>query len=248
MARGTLGAAIGLLVVAGALIDTPTDAQAVAGLNTVTISPGHGKAAAQFQVSYVISPCQQAAGLTIGFSWNGLTPSGQVLGTALTDITCRATLSTKPPVNSATHQPPAPGTYQVFGYVALPTGSPAPNTEASASYAVDVTPAATATASSSATARATSAPSATAPADTAASPLASPASSDQPRAAGMAQSTGDHPTVIRSSGHPGWWRLSWPVTLRVGLLALAILAAIALLLVRRRRARAAPGHSKGKAA
>lgn len=92
---------------------------AVGGLNTVTVSPARGRAAVQFQVSYAISPCTQAAGLSIGFSWNGLTPAGQVLGTAATDSACRATLTTRPPANAA-----APGTHQIFGYVALPTGAP----------------------------------------------------------------------------------------------------------------------------
>ena len=130
-----IGGAAGLLVVAGTLIATPINAQAIAGLNTVTVSPSHGKAAAQFQVTYAISPCQH-----VGFSWNGLTPAGQVLGTAATDTACRATLTTKPPLNAA-HQPPAPGSYQVFGYLAPPTGAPAPNAEASTTFTVDVTPA-----------------------------------------------------------------------------------------------------------
>ena len=105
--RGTLGF---VLFVAGIAIAAPTDALALGGLNTVTVSPGHGRVAAQFQVTYAISPCQQAAGLTIGFSWNGLTPAGQVLGTAATDNACRAALTTRTPENAA-----APGNYQVFG-------------------------------------------------------------------------------------------------------------------------------------
>jgi hypothetical protein len=234
--RGTLGVA-GLLVVAGTLIATPTDAQAIGGLSTVTVSPAHGKAAAQFQVTYAIIPCQLAAGLTIGFSWNGLTPAGQVLGTAATDAACRATLTTKPPLNAA-HQPPAPGSYQVFGYVALPTGTPAPNTEASTTYTVDVTPAPTATASAPSTS-AKSVPSASAPADTTAPSASAPTGSNQADAAGTAPSAPRKETILRFLG-PG-----------AGVLVLAIVAAMTfqlLSMVRRRRARAAPGPSKDKAA
>jgi hypothetical protein len=128
------------------------DAQAIGGLNTVTVSPTHGKAAVPFQVTYAISPCVGAASLTITFSWAALPAAGQVLGTAATDSACRATLSTAPPVNAVTHRSPAAGTYQVFGYVALPTGIAAPNTQASTSYTVEVNPPAT-TASSSATSK-----------------------------------------------------------------------------------------------
>jgi len=83
---------------------------------------------------YAISPCMGAAGLTIGFSWNALPPAG-----------------------------PAPGSYQVFGYVALPTGAPTPNTEVSATYTVDVaTPTPTPTPTSHASAAATPASTASA--------------------------------------------------------------------------------------
>ena len=242
--RGTLGAA-GLLLVAGALIVAPTNAMAIGGLNTVTVSPGHGKAAAQFQVTYAISPCQAAAGLTIAFSWNGLTPAGQVLGTALTNSACRATLTTVPPVNAATHQAPPPGTYQVFGYVPLPNGTPTPNTEASTTYTVDVTPAPTASISASAT----SVPSATAPADTAAPSASVPAASDQPATVGTARSTGQ-PTVIRSH-EPSWWTRGWPVVIGFSALAVAVLAALAfplLWMTRRRSTPKAVDPGKNKAA
>jgi hypothetical protein len=44
--RGTLCAGIGLLVVAATLAaGRPLEASAVGGLNTVTVGPGHGKAA-----------------------------------------------------------------------------------------------------------------------------------------------------------------------------------------------------------
>lgn len=241
--RGTLGAA-GLLLVAGTLIAAPTDAIAIGGLNTVTVSPGHGKAAAQFQVSYAISPCQAAAGLTIAFSWNGLTPAGQVLGTATTNSSCRATLMTTPPVNAATHQAPAPGSYQVVGYVPLLNGTPAPNTEASTTYTVDATPAPTATISSSATSR----PSASAPADTAAPSASAPAASDQPIPVGTGSAAGKQ-TGLGSHG-TGWSTLGWPVVVG-GVLALALLAALGLPLLwmlRRRRIAGAAGSTKDRAA
>ena len=216
---------------------------AVGGLNTVTVSPAHGRAAVQFQVSYAISPCTQAAGLSIGFSWNGLTPSGQVLGTAATDSVCRATLTAKPPANAAT-----PGTYQVFGYVALPTGSPAPNTEASATYTIDVTPTATASASAQASSSAVSTPSTSAPADTSA-PSSAPSGSDQAGTTNAVPSAATGPT-LRFTPVPDWWTLSWPVVAGVGILALVVLAAVALplLLMAHRRARPASGSSKDKAA
>ena len=40
------------------------DARAIAGLNTLTVSPSHGRTGALFQLTYVISPCQAAAGVT----------------------------------------------------------------------------------------------------------------------------------------------------------------------------------------
>jgi hypothetical protein len=241
--RGTFGTAVALLLVAGMLVAVrPLDARAIGGLNTVTVSPSHGKAAVPFQVTYTISPCLAAVGLTITFSWGALAPAGQVLGTAATDSGCRATLSTTPPVIATSHQPPAPGSYLVFGYVALPTGTPTPNTEASASYTVDVapTPTATAHASATATSSATSKPSASATNGSAASATASaPAASSQPS---TATSVGPGEiAVARPTAKPGAWTLSWLVILGLAVLALAILAAILLLigwLLRRRRARA----------
>jgi hypothetical protein len=232
------GAALGLLVVAGMLVaERPLDARAIGGLNTVTVSPAHGKAAVPFQVTYAISPCTSAAGLTIAFSWTALPPAGQLLGTATTDSTCRATLSTTPPVNAATLQPPAPGSYPVFGYVALPTGTPTPGTEASASYTVDVTPLPTPTAR----------PSATASSSGAASPSASaPAASDEPGTAATAGA--GKPAVSGSSTGPGWWTLPWPLVVAASLLALAVLAFLLLWLLGRRRARAAAGVGNDKAA
>jgi len=85
-----------------------------------------------------------------------LPPAGQVLGTALTNGSCRGTVSATPAVNSSTHAAAAPGTYRVFGYIALSTGLPAPNSQASINYTVDVTPTPTATKSATATAKPTS--------------------------------------------------------------------------------------------
>ncbi|TMF12227.1 MAG: hypothetical protein E6I37_07655 [Chloroflexi bacterium] len=229
--RGIPGAALGLLMLAGAVFTgRPVDAEALGGLNTVTVSPAHGKAGVAFRVTYAISPCQGAAGLTISFSWGALAPTGKVLGTAVTDSACRATLSTAPPARSA------PGVYQVFGYVALPTGDPTPNTETAASYTVDVTP--QPTASSSATARPSASGTTAASASASASALAStpvPSATQATAAAGKSA---------------GSWTLSWIVPLGLGVLALAILAAIWFLIaaMTRRRARAATGNSNDRAA
>src|SRR6202171_426894 len=258
--RPTVGAAVGLLVVASTLVaGRPIEARAVGGLNTVSVSPGHGRASAPFQVTYAVSPCQGAAGLTIGFSWAGLAPAGQVLGTTTTDGTCRATLSTVPPVNAATHQPPAPGTYQVFGYVALPTGTPAPNTEASSSYTVDVTPTPTPTASATATAK----PSASAPGTPAASTPATSARPSAPAASAPASATGasSQPSsatavtagkvVAQPTGRPGPWRLTCQLAVGTGALLLAILAAMGFVVataLRRRRNPATAGRGKDRAA
>jgi len=138
---------------------------------------------------------------------------------------------TKPPFNFAAHQLPAAGSYQVFGYVALPTGIAAPNTEAGAGYTVDVTPLPTATRS------ATAQPSASG--NTATSPSAS--------------APEEFPAQPSATAHKpaGSWSLSWTVSLGLVILALAILAAIPFLIaamVRRRRARAAQGLGEDQAA
>jgi len=221
--RGTLGATLGLILVAGTLFTgRPLAAHAIGGLNTVTVSPGHGKAAVPFRVTYAISPCTSAAGLSIGFSWGALAPAGRALGTAVTDSTCRATLSTAPPAK------PAAGTYRVFGYVALPTGAPAPNTEASAIYTVDVTPAATTTASAAAS---------------------GPSSSDQSGAVPWPGSTEGALTVPHPGSQPPWWMLGWSVgrALVLALSTLIVLAFLAVWLLRKRRLRAAAAVSKDKA-
>jgi hypothetical protein len=240
--RWTRGAAVGLLVVAGLLnAGRPLDASAIGGLNTVTVTAGHGKAATPFQVTYAISPCQSAAGLTITFSWGALAPAGPVLGTAATDSSCRATLSTTPPVNAAA------GSYLVFGYLALPTGTPTPNTEASASYMVDVTPTPTATSRPSATSK----PSASAPGNASASASAPGNASASASAPGNASASASTPGNASASaspavaeagpgGQPEWWK-SWQFVIGSAALALALLALIAFIivsLIRRRRARA----------
>jgi hypothetical protein len=241
--KGTVRAAVGLLVVAGTLVGgRPLDAGAVGGVNTVTVGPGHGKAAAAFQLTYTVSPCPGlgAASLSIGFSWGALPTAGQVLGTAGTDSACRATLSTKPPVNAVA------GSYQVFGYVALPTGIPTPGTEASASYTVDVTPTPAPTASTSAVSKA-SASAAGKPA--ASTPPSAPAAFSQPSNAG-ALPTGKV-AVATGTSQPGWWALAWQALLGGTGLAFLLLVALAFLIAwlgRRRRARAEADRRNDRAA
>ena len=241
--KGTLRAAVGLLVVAGTLVGgRPLDARAVEGVNTVTVSPGHGKAAAAFQVTYAVSPCPGlgVASLTIGFSWGALPTAGQNLGTAGTDSACRAILSTKPPVNAVA------GSYQVFGYVALPTGISTPSTEASASYTIDVTPTPAPTASSSAISK----PSASAPGKPAAStPASAPATSSQPSSAGSVPA--GTVVVAKGTSQPGWWALAWQVLLSATGLALLLLVALGFLIAwlgRRRRTRADADRRNDRAA
>ena len=228
-------------------------AQAIGGLSPLAVSPSHGQAGSTFSLTYAISPCQSAAGLTIGFSWGALPTVGQVLGTALTDANCRATLTSRPPVNAATHQPPAPGNYQVFGYLALPTGGATPNTEVSASYTIDVAPTQSAPtptpkASATATNRATTA--ATPTHSSASTPGASAYSG--PTASAVAQSppsTGPslagNPLVLHAT-KLGPWTLEWQTAVGGvgGLLLLAGLTLFAIAAIRRRRARAAVAHDK----
>jgi hypothetical protein len=216
--------ASGLFMNAGA---NRLEAQAVGGINTITVSPAHGTPAGSFVVTYSISPCVSAAALTIGFSWNAIPPAGRLLGTATTDGSCRATLRTTPPINSGSHVGPAPGSYQVFGYLALPTGTPTPNTQVSATYVVDV--AATPTPTTAATPRATATVQASVPATPA--PTAS-----QPASASAETS----PFAVMSHGSQAlYWTLAWPAT-GVGLVLALLLSAAAALLsgwVHRRRLR-----------
>jgi hypothetical protein len=257
--RGTLGGAVARLLVAGLLAGVLAtnagsgrlNAHAVGGLNSITVSPTHGKPTAPFAVTYSISPCVNAAGLTIAFSWNALPPAGQLLGTAATDSNCRATLSTTPPLNPGTHAGPVPGNYQVFGYVALPTGTPTPNTEVSTSYAVDVvpTPSPTAIASAKPSARVsastTSAPSA------AASTAGGPATSASGSAGSTDSSQPAAAVTTHASARPGWWTPGWVVVVGAIVVALLLAAALAMLagwFIRRRRARAASGIGNDRAA
>jgi hypothetical protein len=237
--REVFGAGVALLVIAASLVAShPLDAHAIGGVNTVTVTPGHGKAVAPFQVTYAVSPCLGAASLTIGFSWGAVAPAGQLLGTAGTDSSCRATLSTKPPINAVI------GSYQVFGYVALPTGTPTPGTEVSATYTVDVTPTPALTPSSSAISK----PSADAPGKPAASmPPSAPATSSQPSSA--AAVTAGKVAVAKATSQPNWWTLALQVLLSATGLALAIVAAVLFLiawLLRRRRG--ATDHRNDRAA
>jgi hypothetical protein len=249
--RGTFGAAVLRLMVAGSLASglvmnagaNRLEANALGGINTITVSPAHGTAAGSFVVTYSISPCVSAAGLTIGFSWNAIPPAGPLLGTATTDSSCRATLRTTPPVNSASHAGPAPGSYQVFGYLALPTGTPTPNTEVSASYVVDVTATPTPTQAATPRATATTQPSASAP--TASS--SSGPSSSQPASSGIEASPF---AVVNHASQPLYWTLAWRAT-GVGLVLALLLSAAAALMaswVRRRRLGAAIAPRKDRAA
>ena len=261
--RETIGAAVGRLMivgsVAGVLIantgDDRLEAHALGGLNTVTVSPTHGKAASSFAVTYGVSPCVGAAGLTIAFSWNALPPAGQLLGTATTDSNCRATLSTTPPVNLATHAGAVPGNYQVFGYVALPSGGSTPNTEASATYTVDVTPTPTATATTraTATAKVTSQPTASATSAPTTSASAASSAAASPSAAAGANLSGHAAAAAgaQSEDHPGGWALTWQLlgaVLLVALLLAIVLALLAGWIIRGRRARAGTGERNDRAA
>jgi hypothetical protein len=225
---GLLRSGAGLLVLAGMLLAQPRlAAHALGGISTLTLSPAHGKANFTFSATYAIAPCQAAAGLTITFSWGALGPAGRILGTAATDGSCQATLKTTPP--ATIH----PGSYQVFGYVAVPTGTPTPNTEASASYTVDSPPPPTASSS------ATAGPAASSPGNTAVAPSA--AATD---GAGL-------PVVFQSTSHPLWWKLYWTAGRRALVLALSVLAVIAFLaarMLRRRRTRLAAALRKDRAA
>jgi hypothetical protein len=226
------------------------DVEAVGGINTLTVTPPHGRAAASFVATYSISPCPSNPGLTITFSWGALATAGQVLGSATTDASCRASLTTKPPVNPATHQLPAPGTYQVFGYVALPTGDASPGTDVSTGYTVDVTPAPSGThqasATPTATARASSSAS-TAPTRATASPATSATG-----AAPATATSGGRPLAKSTAGQssPGTWQLSWlePALLAGVALLLGLLAILGFLMRRRVKAKSQVERRNDRAA
>jgi len=107
-------------------------ALAVVVTTTVSLSPNHGQPGAAFTATYTLAPCQTVAGTTVDFYWNGYPPSGgQRLGSAPTDATCTARLSTAAP------QALKPGGYIVYGFIALPDGSPANGTLAAAVFTID---------------------------------------------------------------------------------------------------------------
>jgi hypothetical protein len=229
-------------VVAGVLLAQPRlAAHALGGINSLSVNPAHGKANFTFKTTYAVSPCLNAVGLVITFSWGTMGPTGQILGTATTDSACRATISAAPP--AATR----PGTVQVFGYVALPTGIATPGSDASTSYTVDITPTPAPTPAASApraTAAATSAATAQA-SDTTGTTAATGTTGTKP-----ATVTPGLPALTRSGGgHTLWWTLGWPVGL-LGLLALGLLAIAAFLFAGavRRRGRLAAALRKDKAA
>lgn len=123
-----------LAAVAGmaAVLLIPVVALAVVVTTTVSLSPNHGQPGAAFTATYTLAPCQTVAGTTVDFYWNGYPPSGgQRLGSAPTDATCTARLSTAAP------QALRPGGYIVYGFIALPDGSPANGTLAASVFTID---------------------------------------------------------------------------------------------------------------
>jgi hypothetical protein len=239
------------------------EASAIAGINTVTLTPTHGRAASAFSALYRITPCLASPGVSIEFSWNGLPPgAGQALGTATLDSSCRATLSTTPPLNPATHQAPAPGTYTVYGFVPLPTGGPTTGTVASAIYTVDLTPTPTPTATptpaptSTTTATSTAPPRSSSSASASASatqevtsPSASAIATSQPSAS---QSARGQTAPSGGSTTPLWWRTVGGLVIlggaSLGLLLIALLTLLILRVVEGRGARSTYDRARDKAA
>lgn len=132
--RGSLAAAIAVL----AQVATPTVGHALPSVVSLSVAPDHGQVRSSFALTYQQTPCvlsQLPSGTEIRFSWNGVPPAGQSLGSALTDSACKATLVTASPANAGV------GSHEVDGYVPLPQdGSPVTGTLATASYTVDVAP------------------------------------------------------------------------------------------------------------
>ena len=133
--RGLSGAILVVSVLGAGLVLTPIAAGAVGVTPTLRLSPDHGQASASFTATYNLSPCQASPGTSIDFYWNEYPPNGgQRLGAATLDATCTARLTTSPPAGTS------PGSDLVYGFWALPDGSPLAGTIAARAYAVDPPP------------------------------------------------------------------------------------------------------------
>lgn len=125
---------LGLAAVAGiaAALLVPLAASAVVVTTTLSLSPTHGVSGNGFTATYTLAPCQTVAGTTVDFYWNGHPPDGgQKLGSAPTDQTCTARLTTAVP------QALKAGGYIVYGFIPLPDGTPTNGTTAAAVFTVD---------------------------------------------------------------------------------------------------------------
>ena len=262
--RGSLAAAIAVL----AQVATPAIGHALPTIASLTVSPSHGQARSTFTLTYQQTPCvlsQLPQGTEIRFSWNGAPPAGQLLGSALTNSTCKATLVTASPANAGV------GSHEVDGYLPIPQdGSPATGTQATASYAVDVAPTAKPTASPTARATATpganGTPAASANPSAGATPVPSGSvgagsggsgSNNAGSSNGNSASTGSGTSGSQSTGFGPPPYLGTPlgllsVPLTFGFILLLLLLVIALLLwamaERRRSEKAAAAASRQKVA
>src|ERR1700737_1069929 len=116
--RGSLAAVIAVL----AQVAAPTVGHALPTIARLSVAPAHGQVRSSFTLTYQQTPCvlsQLPSGTEIRFSWNGAPPAGQALGSALSDTTCKATLTTASPANAGV------GNHEVDGFVPVPhDGSP----------------------------------------------------------------------------------------------------------------------------
>jgi len=136
MRRGLPSAILVASVLGTGLVLSPIAARAVGVTPTLRLSPDHGQASASFTATYNLSPCQASPGTSIDFYWNEYPPNGgQRLGAATLDATCTARLTTSPPAGTS------PGSDLVYGFWALPDGSPLAGTIAARAYTVDPPPA-----------------------------------------------------------------------------------------------------------
>lgn len=135
MRRWLPSAILVTFVLAAGLLLTPVAARAVGVTPTLRLSPDHGQASDSFTATYNLSPCQASPGTSIDFYWNEYPPNGgQRLGAATLDATCTARLIASPPAGTS------PGSDLVYGFWALPDGSPLAGTIAARAYTVDPSP------------------------------------------------------------------------------------------------------------